>query len=117
MRISDWSSDVCSSDLPDWGDLFINATLLYDAKEVFLDQYYSESGNVLFDGEAAAMSRHNATLTETAVYAKTDAYKTGIYWASTSAGRYLLGFYQKDNLIFEAAIPLRGSDTVATLEK
>lgn len=102
---------------PDWGDLFISAALLYDVQEVFLGQYYSESGNVLFDGVDASMSRYNAALTETAVFARTDAHKTGVYWVNTAVGNYLLAFYQKDNLIFEAAIPLRTSDTIATLAK
>src|SRR5690606_21439896 len=25
---------------PDWGDLFLNATVLYDAQEIFLDEHY-----------------------------------------------------------------------------
>src|SRR5690606_7147582 len=72
---------------------------------------------VLFDGVDASMSRYNAALTETAVFARTDAHKTGVYWVNTAVGNYLLAFYQKDNLIFEAAIPLRTSDTIATLAK
>ncbi|MFC6102528.1 hypothetical protein [Olivibacter domesticus] len=102
---------------PDWGDLFVNATLLYDEQEVFLDQYYSKSGNVIFDGVNAAMGSHDAALTETSVFANTAAYKTGVYWARTSSRHYLLGFYQRDKLIFEVAIPLRASDTLATLVK
>lgn len=102
---------------PDWGDLFINATLLYDEQEVFLNQYYSESGNVVFDGATAAMDSYGATLTETEVFVRTNDYKTGIYWTGTPDRRYLLGFYQNDQLIFEAAIPLRASDTAATLAK
>lgn len=102
---------------PDWGDLFLHATLLYDAQEIFLDQHYSESGNIAFDGVDAGMNRYSATLTETGIFAKTDTYKTGIYWASSARGECLLGLYQKDNLIFEAAIPLLPFDTAATLAK
>lgn len=102
---------------PDWGDLFLNATVLYDAQEIFLDQHYSESGNIAFDGVDASMNRYSATLTETGISARTDTYKTGIYWASSAGGQCLLGLYQKDNLIFEAAIPLLPFDTAATLAK
>src|SRR5690606_30819467 len=52
---------------PQWGDLFVNATLLYDDEEVFLDTYYGKGGNVLFGGADAAMATHTATLAETAV--------------------------------------------------
>ncbi|HWK98941.1 MAG TPA: hypothetical protein VNQ55_03300 [Parapedobacter sp.] len=111
-----WQETVLYQD-PDWGDLFVNATLLYDDAEVFLDRHYSESGNVVFEGTEAAMGNHSATLTETAVSARGADYKTAIYWASTGGECYLLGFYQQDNLIFEAAIPLLASDTSATLAK
>lgn len=102
---------------PDWGDLFVNATLLYEPQEVFLNQYYSERANVIFDGADAATDSYGAALIETGVFADTDGYKAGIYWAETPDRRYLLGFYQNGQLVFEAAIPLRASDTAATLAK
>ncbi|MGS2739781.1 hypothetical protein [Sinomicrobium sp. M5D2P17] len=102
---------------PQWGDLFVNATLLYDDQEVFLDRSYSTSGNVILGGADAAMDIHHATLSETAVFARTSDYKTGVYWARISDKDYLLGFYQKDRLIFETVIPLRATDTLATLSK
>lgn len=100
---------------PEWGDLFVNATLLYDDQEVFLDRFYSEQGNILFGSIAGAMSSYSATLTETPVSTRTGDHKAGLYWASTQAGPYLVGFYQKGKLIFETAIPLPGSDTTAVL--
>lgn len=102
---------------PEWGDLFVSATLLYDAQEVFLESYYSESGNILFGGVDAAMDRHAASLRETAVFSRSDDTKSACYWAATAGGSYLLGFYQQGNLVFETAIPLRDSDTLATLNK
>lgn len=102
---------------PEWGDLFLDATLLYDQQEVFLDRYYRQSGNVLIGGGASALNGHIASLNETAVYAKSDAYKTGIYWANTAARQFLIGFYQKDNLVFQTAIPLHNSDTLETWAK
>lgn len=102
---------------PEWGDLFVNATLLYDDQEVFLDRSYSTPGNVILGGPDAAMDIHRATLSETAVFARTSDHKTGIYWVRTSGKDYLLGLYQKGRLIFETVIPLRATDTLATLFK
>jgi len=102
---------------PEWGDLFVSAALLYDAEEVFLDSYYSESGNILFGGVDAGMDRHTASLRETAVFSRSGPNKAACYWAATAGGSYLLGFFQQGNLVFETAIPLRGADTLATLDK
>ncbi len=102
---------------PEWGDLFVSAALLYDAEEVFLDRNYSESGNVLFGGVDAGMDRHTASLRETAVFSRSGPNKAACYWAATAGGSYLLGFFQQGNLVFETAIPLRGTDTLATLNK
>ncbi|QDH79613.1 hypothetical protein FKX85_11415 [Echinicola soli] len=101
---------------PQWGDLFVNATLLYDHEEVFLDYHYSEMGNPVFDG-ISAVTTYSASLLETQVFAQTAYYKTGLYWAQTLDKRYLLGFYQKGKLVFEVAVPLNSTDTVATLAK
>src|SRR5690606_26026392 len=100
-----------------WGDLFVSATLLYDDKEVFLSNSYVETGNSFFGGVDALTDRHSASLHETAILAKKPRYKTGIYWVSANFNRYLLGFYQQGQLVFETAIPLFGTDTLATLNK
>lgn len=100
-----------------WGDLFLSATLLYDDDEVFLRDLYVETGNPFFGGAETAMDTHSASLYETSVFAKKTTYKTGIYWASANFNRYLLGFYQQGQLVFEIAIPLLGTDTLATLNK
>lgn len=102
---------------PEWGDLFLHATLLYDGREVFLNNSYSQTGNVIFGGMDAAMDTHTASLYETSVFNKNDRYKTGIYWANTGLNRYLLGFYQQGQLVFETVVPLVKSDTLATLNK
>src|SRR5690606_29001353 len=67
---------------PEWGDLFVSGTLLYDAEEVFLDRNYSESGNVLFGGVDAGMDRHTASLRETAVFSRSGPNKAACYWAA-----------------------------------
>ncbi len=100
-----------------WGDLFVSATLLYDDKEVFLSNSYVETGNSFFGGVDALTDTHSASLHETAILAKKPRYKTGIYWVSANFNRYLLGFYQQGQLVFETAIPLFGTDTLATLNK
>lgn len=101
----------------EWGDLFVSGTLLYEEQEVFLDRSYSEAGNPAFDGLNAGATTYSATLYETSVFAQTADYKTGIYWATASGTDYLLGFYQKNRLVFSTAIPLRTEDTLATLSK
>src|SRR5690606_26732826 len=73
--------------------------------------------NILFGGVDAGMDRHTASLRETAVFSHSDANKAACYWAATAGGSYLLGFFQQGNLVFETAIPLRGTDTLATLDK
>src|SRR5699024_411549 len=37
--------------------------------------------------------------------------------ASANYQNYLLGFYQQGQLVFETVVPLRGGDTLATLDK
>lgn len=100
-----------------WGDLFLQATLLYDNQEVFLNDSYVEIGNLFFGGTDAVTDTHSASLYETGAFARHPSYKTGIYWASANFTPYLLGFYQKGQLIFETAIPLLRGDTLATLNK
>lgn len=100
-----------------WGDLFLSATLLYDHQEVFLDDSYIETGNPFFGGTDAVMDTHHAYLYETAVFARNQQYKTGIYWVSANYQDYLLGFYQQGQLVFETAVPVFRGDTLATLDK
>lgn len=100
-----------------WGDLFVSATLLYNYEEVFLGNSYVETGNTFFGGLDAATDTHSASLHETSVLARKSRYKTGIYWVSANFNRYLLGFYQQGQLVFETVIPLLGTDTLATLNK
>lgn len=100
-----------------WGDLFLHATLLYEDQEVFLDQWYTETGSPFFGGVDAVTDSYSASLYETSVFAKHASYKTGIYWAMANYQRYLLGFYQQGQLVFETAIPVIGNDTLATLDK
>lgn len=102
---------------PVWGDLFLSATLLYDDQEVFLGSSYMETGNSLLDGTGDVTETHSASLYETSVLARHNSYKTGIYWVSANFSSYLLGFHQQGQLVFEAAIPLLGTDTLATLNK
>lgn len=99
-----------------WGDLFLHATLLYDDQEFFLSDGYFETGNPIFGGVEAVGDMHHSSLSETSVLAKNPNFKTGIYWASTNYQNYLLGFYQRGQLVFETVVPLKG-DTLATLDK
>lgn len=100
----------------EWGDVFLHATLLYDNPEVFLKDRYLKTGNPFFGGAEAVTNMHESSLYETSVFAKHPDYKTGIYWVSANYKRYLLGFHQKGQLVFETVVPLIG-DTLATLNK
>ncbi|SEG71898.1 hypothetical protein SAMN05421877_11556 [Sphingobacterium lactis] len=102
---------------PTWGDLFLTATLLHNDEEVYLSESYSESGDALFGGTDALFDSYSAYLHETAVKAKHPTYKTGVYWADAADKSFLLGFYQKGQLLFEVAVPIKGSDTLATFNK
>lgn len=102
---------------PKFGDLFVTATLLYDDQEVYLSDSYSSMGDPLFGGIEAAQSSYDAVLYETPVFVKKPDYKTGLYWATSNNSTYLLGFYQKGQLIFETAIPMLESDSTAALNK
>lgn len=102
---------------PKWGDLFVTATLLYEGQEVYLTQSYTQMGNPVFGGVAAASASYSATLRESLVHAHNKRYKTGLYWATIDFKDYLLGFYQQGQLVFQTAIPLIGTDTLSTLNK
>ena len=104
-------------DDPQWGNLFVSGMLLYDDREMFLEESYLELGNPFFEGTNGAANTHSATLYETTVAARNDRYKTGIYWAGVGFDRYLLGFYQQGQLVFEAVVPLLETDTLASLNK
>lgn len=101
---------------PAWGELFLHAMLLHKKDEVFLNNFYSESGNPFFEENAMEIF-HVANLYETKVASKNDRYKTAIYWAGTGNKSYLLGFYQQGQLVMEATIPLIDSDTTRVLNK
>ncbi len=100
-----------------WGDVFVAASLLYDKREVFLDDSYLETGDPFFGRSDAVTDVHRASLHETAILAKTTKYKTGIYKVWTNHRDYLLGFYQQGQLVFEAVVPLLGLDSLASLNK
>jgi len=101
----------------DWGDVFVAASLLYDQREVFLDDSYLKTGDPFFGGSDAVTDIHRASLHETAILAKTAKYKTGIYKVWTNHRDYLLGFYQQGQLVFEVVVPLLVLDSLASLNK
>lgn len=102
---------------PQWGDVFVAATLLYDDREVFLNDSYLQTGNPIFGGLNSATDIHRASLHETEVFAKQEKYKTGIYRVWTSHRDFLLGFYQQGQLVFQAVVPLSRNDTLVSLNK
>ncbi len=102
---------------PHWGDLFVNAALMYNNDELYLNDSNIETGDPMFEGKDAVFNTYHGGLMETAVHSKAQDTKNGLYWGSNSTKVYLLAFYQKNNLAFEVAVPLIGQDTLATLNK
>ncbi|RAV27880.1 hypothetical protein DN748_16605 [Sinomicrobium soli] len=103
---------------PEWGDLFVNAVLLFEDGEVFLKDHYSATGSPVFGGVDAVMRTNSSSLRETGIYGTYDGNrKNAVYWALTGGTRYLLGFCQKGQLVFEVAIPADKGDTLAVLDK
>lgn len=102
---------------PHWGDLFVNAALMYNNDELYLSDSNIETGDPMFEGKDAVFNTYHGGLMETAVHSKAEDTKNGLYWGSNSTKVYLLAFYQKNNLAFEVAVPLIGQDTLATLNK
>ncbi len=102
---------------PHWGDLFVNAALMYNNDELYLSDSNIETGDPMFEGKDAVFNTYHGGLMETAVHSKAQDTKNGLYWGSNSTKVYLLAFYQKNNLAFEVAVPLIGQDTLATLNK
>ena len=102
---------------PHWGDLFVNAALMYNNEELSQSDSNIESGDRMFEGKDAVFNTYHGGLMETAVHSKAQDTKNGLYWGSNSTKVYLLAFYQKNNLAFEVAVPLIGQDTLATLNK
>lgn len=100
----------------EWGDVFVHAMLLNDDTEVFLNDFYSTSGNVMLGGMGAGLDTYTASLKETEVITSNDRYKAGLYWARTSGKSYLLAFYQQGQLVFESIAPLHQADTTAALK-
>ena len=102
---------------PHWGDLFVNAALMYNNDELYLSDSNIETGDPMFEGKDAVFNTYHGGLMETSVHSKAQDTKNGLYWGSNSTKVYLLAFYQKNNLAFEVAVPLIGQDTLATLNK
>lgn len=102
---------------PHWGDLFVNAALMYNNDELYLSDSNIETGDPMFEGKDAVFNTYHGGLMETAVHSNAQDTKNGLYWGSNSTKVYLLAFYQKNNLAFEVAVPLIGQDTLATLNK
>lgn len=102
---------------PHWGDLFVNAALMYNNDELYLSDSNIETGDPMFEGKDAVFNTYHGGLMETSVHSKAQDTKNGLYWGSNSTKVYLLAFYQKNNLAFEVAVPLIGQDTLGTLNK
>jgi len=105
---------------PQWGDLFLHASLLHSPVELFLAEKNTSSGHAVFDGLDAAYTRYDSTLIETNIVSRKGKQKTAIYWANTGAlvnKEYLFGFYQTGQLAFQIALPCNQNRVAACLNK
>lgn len=102
--------DIYSKDFyvfkdPDYGQSFVHATLLYESEPLYLESSYRESANIIFSGAASAGQYTSSSLEETTILAENKQYRTGVYWVYQNRNYFLMGFYQKDNLVFQVALP------------
>src|SRR3546814_6406969 len=96
MRISDWSSDVCSSDLYNWRDEFLSSTFdSWRPNPVYVEAYgqfdlsigYQVSENFSVQAEAI-----NLTDETTRSHGRHD---REVFYATQTGPRYMLGFRYK----------------------
>ena len=99
------------------GESVVYAALLYEPQELFLRDYYSESGNIILSGPSASNMYYNADLSETLTCENNSEYKTAIYWVDLNAATYLFGFYQKGNLIFQFGFPCTVNEKLKGVQK
>ncbi|MDO6675021.1 hypothetical protein MK851_12425 [Tenacibaculum sp. 1B UA] len=100
-----------------WGESFMYGMLLYQPTELFLKDYYSERGNIIFSGVNASNEVYTANLSETFLYEKNTKYKAAVYWVSCGYKTYLFGFYQQGKLVFEFGFPCKKDNQLEGLEK
>jgi len=106
-----------------WGESVVYAGLLYKTEEVFMSPSYSKGANILVDGIQNLNQRNYAGLVETQIISNTKSYKTGVYWVTANNKDYLMGFYQRDQLIFQVAFPCtlqqkeKGLQQLATISR
>jgi len=100
-----------------FGESFVYAALLYNSQELFLQPALSEMGNVAFSGANAINKRYYANLSETKIYNKNKTYKTAIYWVDANRKKYLFGFYQRGQLVFQFGFPCNMNNRSEGLKK
>lgn len=88
-----------------WGESVVYTGLLYKTEEVFISPSYSKGANIITGGIQNLNQRNYASLAETQIISNTPTHKTGVYWVTVNNKYYLMGFYQKDQLIFQVAFP------------
>ncbi|WP_375580451.1 hypothetical protein ABWH96_05280 [Marivirga tractuosa] len=100
-----------------FGESFVHATLLYEGQPLYLESSYRESANIIFSGAASAGQYTSSSLEETKLIAENKQYRTGVYWVEQNYDYFLMGFYQKDNLVFQVAFPCPKKEASKGLDK
>lgn len=78
---------------------------------------FSKSGNIIIDGIAGANNYNYASLDETHLVSNTTDSKSAVYWVRGNNKSYLMGFYQRDELVFQVAFPCTRNEKAKGLNK
>lgn len=98
-----------------YGECVVHASLLYDHQPLFMPSGMSVGSNIAFDGINNLNQRYYADLKETKVADIQPDEKSILYWINANNTRYISGFYQKDQLVFQFAFPFK--DSISSIEK
>jgi len=98
-----------------YGECVVHASLLYDYQPLFMPSGMSVESNIAFDGINNLNQRYYADLKETKAVDIQPNEKSILYWISANNTRYISGFYQKDQLVFQFAFPFK--DSISSIEK
>jgi hypothetical protein len=100
-----------------WGGSIVHAQLLYKEQELFIEDSYVAMGNPIFSGTNAVHERYRASLSETNSYIRNKDYKAGLYWVDSNNKSYLMGFYQRGQLVLEFAFPSSHQNMEKTIDQ
>lgn len=84
-----------------FGESFVYGALIFEPQELFLRNYYSERGDILFSGQNGYNETYTASLSETLLFDNNETYKAAVYRVNSNYKSYLFGFYQRGRLLYQ----------------